>query len=123
MGRSFAFDNNKNLYDFWTKRVTEQLNSELKAKDVILNLASNEYVKVIDRKTIKAPIIDFEFRQIQPDGKLKTIVVYTKHARGLMIRFCAETNAKTLTDVKAFNYENYLFDENLSTDTNLVFTR
>ena len=123
MGRPFAFDNNKNLYEFWTERVTEQLNSELKAKDLILNLASNEYVKVIDRKKVKAPIIDFEFRQIQPDGKLKTIVVYTKHARGLMIRFCAETNAKTLNDVKAFNYENYLIDEKLSTDTNLVFTR
>ncbi|WP_313028654.1 peroxide stress protein YaaA [Soonwooa sp.] len=123
MGRPFAFDKNKNLYDFWTERVTEQLNSELEAKDLILNLASNEYVKVIDRKKIKAPIIDFEFRQIQPDGKLKTIVVYTKHARGLMIRFCAESNAKTLNDVKAFNYENYLIDEKLSTDTNLVFTR
>jgi cytoplasmic iron level regulating protein YaaA (DUF328/UPF0246 family) len=40
---------------------------------------------------------------MQPDGKLKTIVVYTKHARGLVARFCAETQAKTLNDVKAFN--------------------
>lgn len=123
MGRAFAFDKYKNLYDFWRDKVTEQLNSELKAKDIILNLASNEYIKVIDRKKINAPIIDFDFRQIQPDGTLKTIVVYTKHARGLMIRFCAETKAKTLNDVKAFNYENYLLDEKLSTDTNLVFTR
>ncbi|QIG88976.1 peroxide stress protein YaaA [Chryseobacterium sp. POL2] len=123
MGRAFAFDKYKNLYDFWRDKVTEQLNTELKAKDIILNLASNEYVKVIDRKKINTPIIDFDFRQIQPDGTLKTIVVYTKHARGLMIRFCAETKAKTLNDVKAFNYENYLLDEKLSTDTNLVFTR
>jgi cytoplasmic iron level regulating protein YaaA (DUF328/UPF0246 family) len=68
-------------------------------------------------------VIDFEFRQIQPDGKLKTIVVYTKHASGLMLRFCAENNVQTLDELKTFNYENYLIDEKLSTETNLVFTR
>lgn len=123
MGRAFAFKNHKNLYDFWRDKVTEELNKETKAKDFILNLASNEYIKVIDRKKIKTPIIDCEFRQIQPDGQLKTIVVYTKHARGLMIRFCAVTKAKTINDVKAFNYENYLLDEKLSSENKLVFTR
>jgi cytoplasmic iron level regulating protein YaaA (DUF328/UPF0246 family) len=57
------------------------------------------------------------------DGKLKTIVVYTKHARGLVVRFCAETNAKNLNDVKAFNYDRYRIDEEKSTETKLVFTR
>ena len=122
MGRNFEFDSYKNLYSFWTEKVTEQLNSELKAKDLILNLASSEYIKVLDRKKLKAPVIDFDFYEMK-DGKLKTIVVYTKHARGLMVRFCAETNAKTLNDVKAFNYEGYLIDEKLSTDKKLVFTR
>ncbi|MER2743997.1 peroxide stress protein YaaA [Escherichia coli] len=51
------------------------------------------------------------------------MVVYTKHARGLVVRFCAETNAKNLNDVKAFNYEGYRIDEEKSTDTKLVFTR
>ncbi len=123
MGRPFAFETYKNLYQFWTEKITEQLNSELHSKDIILNLASNEYFKVIDRKKLTAPVIDFDFKQIQPDGKLKTIVVYTKHARGLMVRYCAETNAKTLNDVKAFNYENYIIDDALSTDKKLVFTR
>jgi len=74
-------------------------------------------------KSLKAKVIDFEFKQIQPDGKLKTIVVYTKHARGLVLRFCAENQVQTLDALKAFNYENYLIDEKLSTETNLVFTR
>ncbi|MGV4414177.1 peroxide stress protein YaaA [Chryseobacterium sp. T1] len=123
MGKAFPVDGAKNLYEFWREKVTAQLNAELKAKDIVLNLASNEYFKVIDKKAIKATIINFEFKQIQADDKLKTIVVYTKHARGLMVRYCAENNVKTLDDVKAFNYENYLLDENLSTETNLVFTR
>jgi hypothetical protein len=123
MGRNFEFEKYKNLYEFWSNKITEQLNTELKKNELLLNLASNEYGKVINRKKLNNPIIDFEFYQIQPDGKLKTIVVYTKHARGLVAKFCAETNAKTLNDVKAFNYENYLINEELSTENKLVFVR
>ncbi|ROI14469.1 peroxide stress protein YaaA [Epilithonimonas hominis] len=123
MGRPFQFDSYKNLYEFWTDKVTQQLNSELKKDELLINLASNEYGKVVDRKKLKTKVIDFDFRQIQPDGKLKTIVVYTKHARGLMLRFCAKNQVQTLDELKAFNYENYRLDEKLSTDNHLVFTR
>ncbi|WP_313599535.1 peroxide stress protein YaaA [Epilithonimonas vandammei] len=123
MGRPFKFDSYKNLYEFWTDKVTQQLNSELKKNELLINLASNEYGKVVDRKKLKAKVIDFDFKQIQPDGSLKTIVVYTKHARGLVLRFCAENQVQTLDELKAFNYENYLLDEKLSTDNHLVFTR
>lgn len=122
MGRNFEFEHYKNLYEFWQDKVTAQLNSELKKKDLVLNLASNEYFKVIDKKKVNAPIINFDFYELK-SGKPKTIVVYTKHARGLVVRFCAETNAQTLNDVKAFNYEGYRIDEERSTDSNLVFVR
>ncbi|KFF21716.1 peroxide stress protein YaaA [Chryseobacterium sp. JM1] len=122
MGRHFEFDQYKNLYEFWREKITEQLNSEMKKGEFLLHLASNEYGKVIDRKKLNHKVIDFEFYELR-EGKLKTIVVYTKHARGLVVRFCAETNAKTLNDVKAFNYEGYLINEEKSTDTKLVFTR
>ena len=122
MGRNFEFENNKNLYDFWTEKVTDLLNSEMKKNEILLNLASNEYVKVVDRKKLNHKVIDFDFYEMK-DGKLKTIVVYTKHARGLVVRFCAETSAKTLNDVKAFNYEGYRIDEEKSTDSKLVFVR
>jgi cytoplasmic iron level regulating protein YaaA (DUF328/UPF0246 family) len=122
MGRSFEFEHYKNLYEFWREKVTEQLNSELKSRDFILNLASSEYSKVLDKKKLNAPVIDFDFYEMK-DGKRKTIVVYTKHARGLVVRFCAETQAKTLNDVKAFNLEGYRIDEELSSKTKLVFTR
>lgn len=122
MGRPFEFDEYKNLYSFWTDKVTEQLNSEMKKNEPLLFLCSNEYGKVIDRKKLNHKVIDFEFYELR-EGKLKTIVVYTKHARGLVVRFCAETQAKTLNDVKTFNYEGYRIDEEKSTDTKLVFTR
>ena len=122
MGRKFQFDDYKNLYEFWTDKITEQLNSELSSKDVVLNLASKEYFKVIDKTKIKVPVIDFEFFNYK-EGKLKTIVVYSKHARGLVARFCAQNQVKTLNEVKGFSLENYLIDEELSTQTKLVFTR
>lgn len=122
MGRPFEFDEYKNLYSFWTDKITEQLNAEMKKNELLLFLCSNEYGKVIDRKKLNHKVIDFEFYELR-EGKLKTIVVYTKHARGMVVRFCAETQAKTLNDVKAFNYEGYRIDEEKSTDTKLVFTR
>lgn len=122
MGRHFEFNQYKNLYEFWREKITDQLNSEMKKGEILLHLASNEYGKVIDRKKLNHQVIDFDFYELK-EGKLKTIVVYTKHARGLVVRFCAETNAKTLDDVKAFNYEGYRIDEERSTDTKLVFTR
>lgn len=122
MGRNFEFEHYKNLYEFWREKITAQLNSELKSNDIILNLASNEYFKAVDKKKLNAKVIDFDFYEMK-SGKPKTIVVYTKHARGLVVRFCAETNAQTLNDVKAFNYEGYLIDEKRSTDARLVFTR
>ncbi len=122
MGRPFEFEQYKNLYEFWREKITDQLNSEMKKGELLLHLASNEYGKVVDRKKLNHKVIDFDFYELK-DGKLKTIVVYTKHARGLVVRFCAETNAKTLEDVKAFNYEGYRIDEEKSTDTKLVFTR
>ncbi len=122
MGRNFEFEQYENLYSFWREKITESLNSELKNNELILNLASSEYIKALDKKKLKGRMIDFDFFEMK-SGKTKTIVVYTKHARGMMVRFCAETKAKTLNDVKAFNYEGYLIDEEKSTENKLVFTR
>lgn len=122
MGRNFEFDQYKDLYSFWRGKITDSLNSELKSNEIILNLASAEYIKAVDKKKLKGKLIDFEFYEMK-SGKPKTIVVYTKHARGMMVRFCAETQAITLNDVKAFNADGYLINEELSTDRKLVFTR
>ena len=45
------------------------------------------------------------------------------HARGAMARYCAENKVETLDQVKAFDVDGYRFDENLSTEEILVFTR
>ncbi|WP_372474744.1 peroxide stress protein YaaA [Capnocytophaga sp. ARDL2] len=122
MGRNFAFETYKNLYEFWQEKLSTQINKETKKGELLLNLASTEYFKATYKKKLHAHVIDFDFQEIK-SGKPKTIVVYTKHARGLMVRYCAETNAQTLDDVKAFHYEGYFIDEDRSTDKKLVFVR
>lgn len=122
MGTSLPIGKNKNLYEFWKKTITKQLNSELQKDELFINLASNEYFSAVDAKALKVPVITPEFKDYK-DGKLKMISFFAKKARGLMVRYIIDTNAETIEDLKAFNYEGYAFDANLSSDNKLVFTR
>ena len=122
MGTSIAIGTKKNLYEFWKKTITKTLNDELKKDELFLNLASNEYFKAVDTKSLKAPVITPEFKDYK-DGKLKMISFFAKKARGLMVRYIIDSNAKTIEDLKGFNYEGYAFDANLSKGNTLVFTR
>ena len=112
MGTKLSIGKNKNLYEFWKKKVTKALNEELEDNELFLNLASNEYFKAIDSKTLKVPVIEIDFKELK-NGDYKTIGIYAKLARGLMARYIIDTNAKTLEDIKGFNLENYRFHEHL----------
>jgi cytoplasmic iron level regulating protein YaaA (DUF328/UPF0246 family) len=122
MGTSIAIGKNKNLYEFWEKTITKSLNEELQKGELFINLASNEYFSALDTKTLKVPVITPEFRDYK-DGKLKMISFFAKKARGMMVRYIIDTNAKTIDDLKGFNYEGYTFDANLSKENSIVFTR
>ena len=122
MGTKFPVGKNKNLYEFWRKKVTQSLNDELEDDEMFLNLASNEYFKAIDTKALKVPVVTAIFKDLK-NGEYKTIMTFAKLARGYMTRYIIDTNAKTLDDVKGFNYHGYGFSETMSTDTELVFIR
>jgi len=122
MGSKLDVNGSKNLYGFWKEILTPFLNSQLSEDEFILNLASNEYAKVLDKKKLKVPMVEVEFQDYK-DGKLKKIMMYFKHARGAMARYCAEHNVQTLDEVKAFDVDGYRFDENLSKEGLLIFTR
>ncbi|WP_338407655.1 peroxide stress protein YaaA [uncultured Flavobacterium sp.] len=122
MGTKLPIGESDNLYQFWKTTVTKALNKELKNGELFINLASNEYFSVIDVKTLKVPVITPEFKDYKK-GKLKIISFFAKKARGMMVRFIIDTNAKTIDDLKGFNCEGYQFDSNLSKGNILVFTR
>ncbi len=61
MGTKLSNKNGSNLYDYWGSKITKVLNGD--EKDLIINLASNEYFKSIDKKVLKAQILDIVFKE------------------------------------------------------------
>ncbi|WP_055442826.1 peroxide stress protein YaaA [Lacinutrix himadriensis] len=122
MGTKMPIGKNKNLYEFWKKKVTKALNEELEDDELFLNLASNEYFKAVDVKALKVPVITANFKDLK-NGEYKVISFFAKQARGAMARYIVDTNAKTIEDLKGFNYEGYGFSEAMSTENNLMFIR
>ena len=122
MGTKLKVGRKDNLYQFWDKKITNELNEELADDEVFVNLASNEYFKVVKPKLLKVPVITPVFKDYK-NGKLKMISFFAKKARGLMVRYIIDNNIENAEDLKGFNFEGYAFDSNLSTEKELVFTR
>ena len=122
MGTSLKVGVKPNLYQFWGKNITEYLNGELEDGELFLNLASKEYFKVIQPKDLKVPVITPVFKDLK-NGEYKIIMTFAKLARGLMVRYIIDHKVETLDGLKGFDYNGYGYDENLSTETELVFTR
>lgn len=120
-------ENNRggNLYDFWKSTLTAELTQRLQKDDNIwINLASDEYSKVIDTKMLpeKTRIITPVFKQ-QDENGYRQVVVYAKKARGMMAGFILKNRIKKVTDLKAFDEEGYFFMPSLSNNKEWVFVR
>ena len=122
MGTKLENENGNNLYKFWGDKITDVLNEDLDTNDIIVNLASDEYFKSINKDKIKSKIITPVFKEFK-NGLYKVIAIYAKKARGLMSRFLIERKSTSIDDIKLFNINGYSFDKNLSNDSQLVFTR
>jgi cytoplasmic iron level regulating protein YaaA (DUF328/UPF0246 family) len=124
MGTRLDTERGATLYDFWGDRIAKTLNAEIGKlpTPAILNLASNEYSKAIPAGSIDAPVVNASFKEYR-DGALRTIGFFSKQARGLMARYVVENRVEDPRDVTNFDLEGYAFDPELSTDTDLVFTR
>lgn len=112
----------KNLYEFWGDKVTKALKKELSKEEVIINLASSEYSKVIQQKLLKNKIITPIFKEFK-EGKYTIVSMYAKHARGAMARYLIETDLNDVEDLKLYQTDGYRYDDLQSTATEWVFTR
>ena len=122
MGTKISFGNNKNLYEYWREKITNQLNSELTENEPVLNLASNEYFKAIDTKVIKSDVYSANFKQFK-DGNYKTIAIFSKKARGMMTRYIIDNNITDINSLKSFNIDGYVYHKDLSSEKELIFSR
>ena len=124
MGTSLKHGKNNNLYQYWGTQIADYLNQQLAShkEPVIVNLASQEYFKAVDRKTLQARVVECVFQDFK-NGQYKIISFFAKRARGLMARFAIEHKVKTVEQLKAFNLEGYVFASDVSDADTLVFRR
>ncbi len=113
-----------NLYQFWGDIITNELNQALaeQGDDVLINLASNEYFKAVNKKSLNATIITPQFKDWK-NGQYKIISFFAKKARGLMARYIIQNQISNVEQVKDFDLAGYQFSCDLSQGNELVFTR
>ncbi len=113
-----------NLYKYWGDKLSNYINDVLeKHKNKhLINLASNEYSKAVCLKNINYPVITPVFKELKGD-EFKVVTMYAKKARGLMLRFIIENEIDTPEKLILFDADGYYYNENLSTESELVFVR
>ena len=113
-------EDTKNLYDYWGERLYR---SVLDDSRIIINLASKEYSKCIEKYlTPQDRYISVTFCEVSGD-KMVTKGTYAKMARGEMVRFMAENSIENPEDIKKFDRLGYSFRSDLSSETEYVFER
>ena len=120
MGRPLQTQETKNLYEFWRQTVTQALRAE--KDDILINLASQEYFKAIDTRSLAKKVISPVFND-EKHGSYKVISFHAKKARGAMARFLIENRITEVEGLLQFTTGGYRFNRGLSTDTGPVFTR
>jgi cytoplasmic iron level regulating protein YaaA (DUF328/UPF0246 family) len=124
MGTRLKTAHGRNLYDFWGSRIAGYLNQRAAAdkSPVVINLASEEYFKAVDLKTLKPRVVTCVFQERKAGGH-KVISFMAKRARGLMVRWAVQHRASTPEQLKTFDAEGYRFTPDASGPDRLVFRR
>lgn len=126
MGIKLPVDKFKNLYEFWDNSLEESILEDIKKykNKTIINLASQEYFKsiegLLEREDVT--VITPTFKELRGD-KYKIISLNAKKARGMMTRYIIQNEIEEIKEIKNFNLDGYEFNEKMSNEKELVFTR
>lgn len=124
MGLPLSGKHGKDLYDFWEDRISRQLLKTLAEQDdhVLINLASNEYVKAVQAESMTCRVVTPVFKDFNR-GQYRVLSFFAKKARGLMVRHLIRKKVSDIAGIRRFRSAGYKFNRDLSTDDQLVFTR
>ena len=112
------------LYSFWSEKVTAYIN-ELLSQDsekILLNLASNEYSKMINKKSLNFKMITVDFKEFK-NGKYSSISSFSKQGRGMLLNYLIKNQITNIEDIKKFSKEGYSFNSELSNENTIIFSR
>ena len=110
----------KGLYNFWKKDINDYISNILSKDEVLLNLASGEFSKLIDNKKISMINVDFKEEK---DGAYKSVSTYSKKARGQFLNYLVKNQIDNLEDIKKIKLDGYSLNNTLSDEKNFIFTR
>jgi len=124
MGTRLETSRGKNLYQFWGSQIADYLNQRAAAdpQPLVINLASEEYFKSVDRKVLQPRVVSCVFEELKGD-RYKVVSFMAKRARGLMVRHAVDRRASQLEDLMRFDREGYRFVPAASDADRLVFRR
>lgn len=125
MGTALHTKGGRTLYAYWGDRIAQELNHRLDhagGERVLLNLASSEYFKSVDLKTLRARVVECVF-QDEKNGVWKVISFYAKRARGLMARFVIDHRITSAAGLRKFDADGYHYAADASTPDRLIFRR
>jgi cytoplasmic iron level regulating protein YaaA (DUF328/UPF0246 family) len=114
--------NQQSLYAFWRPQVEAFLTSQLSDNESILNLASSEYSDLIQDQKLVNRMLTPVFKE-NKGGKLQSVSVFSKQARGTMARWCATEKISDPQQIKDFKLMGYAFQADLSDEKNFFFVR
>ena len=112
------------LYSFWSEKVTVYIN-ELLSQDsekILLNLASNEYSKMINKKSLNFKMITIDFKEFK-NGKYLSVSSFSKQGRGMLLNYLIKNQITNIEDIKKFSKEGYSFNSELSNENTIIFSR
>jgi cytoplasmic iron level regulating protein YaaA (DUF328/UPF0246 family) len=124
MGTRLANPQGRDLYHFWGTQIADYLNKRLRTdiSPVVINLASQEYFKAVDTRTLKARVVECVFQELR-NGQYKIVSFSAKRARGMMARFAVTNQLVQPEQLHAFDDDGYAWDAAQSTPQRLVFRR
>ena len=104
----------KSIYEVWKSSVNEYFEKE----DIILNLASKEYSKLIKSDNL----IDFEFWN-DTNGKLKQISTNSKKMRGFTLNYIVKNRITNINNLKDITLNEYVFNKDMSSEKKFVYVK
>ena len=124
MGTKIENKFGKNLYDFWGDELVADLEKDLSNHDsrYIVNCASVEYFKSIDKDSLSGKVITPVFKEIK-EGKARIVSFFAKKARGMMARYIIQNQINDPDEIRKFDLGGYEYNDSLSNTMEPVFTR
>jgi len=124
MGTRLRTPHARDLYGFWGDTLARCVAMRLRghAEPVVVNLASQEYFRAVDREALGAPVVHCVFEDWS-GGRWRIVSFFAKRARGAMARHVISRRAQSVAALRSFDADGYAFDAGASSPERLVFRR